>query len=146
MKKSVLFPVVAVVVLAGAYVAFDRMNEEAPQVAQGAPEGATALVQVALPAELSPDAQIGERAFNAKCAVCHGVNAAGVDGSGPPLVHKIYEPSHHGDAAFLIAARNGVRSHHWNFGNMMPVEGVTDAEVGFIVEYVRELQRANGIF
>ena len=29
---------------------------------------------------------------------------------------------------------------------MMPVEDLTDAEVGSIVSYVRELQRANGIF
>jgi len=66
-------------------------------------------------------------------------------GVAPPLVHKIYEPNHHGDMAFLMAARNGVRAHHWKFGNMPPVEGITDAEVITIVAYVRALQRANGI-
>ena len=85
------------------------------------------------------------RAFEAKCSACHGVNAAGRDGSGPPLIHKIYEPSHHGDGAFLVAATNGVRQHHWSFGNMPPVEGITQAEVKSIVTYVREVQRANGI-
>ena len=81
----------------------------------------------------------------AKCAACHGANAAGQDGVAPPLVHKIYESGHHGDAAFMLAARNGVRAHHWKFGNMPPVEGITDGEVKMIVEYVRELQQANGI-
>jgi len=46
----------------------------------------------------------------------------------------------------VLAARNGVRAHHWPFGNMPPVEQrLTDGELGAIVAYVRELQRANGI-
>ena len=84
------------------------------------------MVQVVVPETFSDNARIGQVAFEAKCAVCHGANAAGQDGVAPPLVHKIYEPSHHGDAAFLLAAKNGVRAHHWRFGNMPPVEGVTD--------------------
>lgn len=104
-----------------------------------------AMVDVTVPETLSMNAEIGKRAFNAKCAVCHGTIAAGQEGVAPPLVHKIYEPSHHGDAAFLIAAKNGVRAHHWRFGNMPAVEGVTDGDVKMIVAYVRELQRANGI-
>jgi len=103
------------------------------------------MVDVLLPASLSANAQIGQKVFEAKCAECHGKNAAGQDGVAPPLVHKIYEPSHHGDAAFLLAAKNGVRAHHWRFGNMSPLEGVTDGDVKMIVAYVRELQRANGI-
>ncbi|MEO1825019.1 MAG: cytochrome c, partial [Roseibacillus sp.] len=90
-------------------------------------------------------AQMGQRAFEAKCASCHGENAAGQNGVAPPLVHKIYEPNHHSDAAFLNAAQNGVQSHHWNFGNMPPVEGLTQGDVKMIAGYVRELQRANGI-
>ena len=109
------------------------------------PEGG-AIVKVRLPSELSPQAQIGERAFNAKCAACHGTNAAGREGKGPPFVHKIYEPNHHSDMAFVVAAKNGVRSHHWRFGNMPPVKGVTDADVKAITAYVRALQKENGIF
>lgn len=86
----------------------------------------------------------GEDLFNAKCAVCHGANAAGTD-KGPPLVHRLYVPGHHADVAFQLAARNGVRAHHWRFGNMPPVEGITEAEVTAIVAYVRAVQRANGI-
>ena len=110
-----------------------------------APPAGAAMVEVALPEALSENAQIGKVAFEAKCAVCHGTNAAGQDGVAPPLVHKIYEPSHHGDGSFLVAVRNGVRAHHWRFGNMPPVDGLTEGDVKMIVAYVRELQRANGI-
>lgn len=87
----------------------------------------------------------GSKAFAANCSACHGANAAGNEGVGPPLVHKIYEPSHHGDMAFVLAAKNGVRQHHWPYGNMPPVEGVSDADIKAIIAYVRTLQRANGI-
>ena len=98
-----------------------------------------------VPATLSDQEQTGKRAFDAVCANCHGTNAQGKNGVGPPLVHKIYEPSHHGDMAFVIAAQNGVRAHHWKFGNMPPVEGVTRGDVLNIVSYVRALQSENGI-
>lgn len=108
------------------------------------PSGAP-IVQVALPDRLSPEAEMGKRAFDAKCAACHGANAAGQNGVAPPLVHRTYEPGHHSDMAFFMAAQNGVRAHHWPFGNMPPVKGVTRADIQTIVAYVRELQRANGI-
>ena len=103
------------------------------------------LANVLLPDTLSQNAQIGQLAYEAKCAACHGLNAAGQDGVAPPLVHAIYEPSHHGDEAFQRAAAVGVRGHHWPFGDMPPVEGVTRGDVTMIIAYIRELQRANGI-
>jgi len=108
------------------------------------PQG-DALADVVLPASFSENAQIGKNAFEASCAACHGINAAGQNSVAPPLVHRIYEPSHHGDQAFWNAAQNGVRAHHWNFGNMPPVEGLSRADVVYIVAYVRELQQANDI-
>ena len=94
--------------------------------------------------DISLAARKGEELFVENCAVCHGENATGGDG-GPPLIHPIYKSSHHGDASFLIAIRNGVRPHHWQFGPMPKIEGVIDSEIAEIVSYVRELQRANGI-
>lgn len=105
----------------------------------------TALVDVVVPDTLSEVAAVGKRGFDVKCAACHGENAGGIDGAGPPLIHRIYEPGHHGDAAFWLATQNGVREHHWNFGNMPPVAGLTKADVDAIVVYVRALQEANGI-
>lgn len=110
------------------------------EIAEGAP-----IAEVIPPADLSGNARLGKTVFEAKCATCHGQNAAGQNGVAPPLVHKIYEPNHHSDMAFVAAAQNGVRSHHWDFGNMPPVEGVTPGDVKMVVAYVRELQRANGI-
>lgn len=110
------------------------------ELALGAP-----IVDVSLPAELDQKEELGKRAFEAVCAQCHGQNAAGQNGVAPPLVHKIYEPSHHGDEAFYRAVANGVRSHHWDFGNMPPINGLTRADVGTIVAYVRALQSENGI-
>lgn len=131
--------ILVTVVLLGAAALLYRYYAAPADVPTGA-----ALADVRVP-ELSAVALEGERLFNESCASCHGKNAAGQDGVAPPLVHKIYEPGHHGDASFLIAAMNGVRAHHWPFGNMPPVEGVTEEDVAKIVTYVRELQRANGI-
>ena len=41
----------------------------------------------------------GESLFNLNCVSCHGINGAGVNGAGPPLIHKVYEPSHPGDGS-----------------------------------------------
>lgn len=93
-----------------------------------------------VPAEM----QKGEAKFKAFCARCHGERGVGT-ALGPPLVHKIYEPNHHGDAAFQRAAATGVRAHHWSFGDMPKIEGVTPADVTEIIAYVRWLQRQAGI-
>lgn len=103
------------------------------------------MVDVTVP-ELTASEQEGAALFVQNCATCHGENAAGKDGVGPPLVHIIYEPGHHGDGSIYVAARMGVRAHHWSFGNMPAQAQVTDDEVAKIVAYIRALQRANGIF
>lgn len=94
--------------------------------------------------DLTPLAQQGEKLFAENCASCHGVNAAGGQG-GPPLVHNLYNPGHHADAAFRIAVRRGVRQHHWRFGDMPPRREVGEKDIQAITRYVRELQVANGI-
>ncbi len=87
----------------------------------------------------------GEEFFNKYCAQCHGEKGLGTD-KGPPFVHKIYNPNHHADLSFQFAAQRGVRSHHWRFGDMPKVEGVTEKEVNEIIGYVRWLQRQAGIY
>ena len=91
-----------------------------------------------------PELAQGKILFEQNCSVCHGPAGDGT-AQGPPLVHIIYEPNHHADAAFILAARNGVRAHHWRFGDMAPLPGVTDAMVQEIVGYIRWLQRQVGI-
>lgn len=142
--KSII-AIVGVLVAAGLGYAMWPTAPQAPATDTAASLDAGLLAYVSLPETLSQNAQIGKRGFDAKCAACHGVNAAGQDGVAPPLVHIIYEPSHHGDEAFQRAAALGVRGHHWPFGDMPPVEGVTRGDVTMITAYIRELQRANGI-
>ena len=91
-----------------------------------------------------PSAAAGEGLFNANCAACHGEKAVGTP-VGPPLAHPVYEPGHHPDFAFRNAVSNGVRAHHWPYGDMPPVAGLAPEEVDSIICYVRELQRAEGI-
>lgn len=130
-----------VAIIASALLVWRFALQSAPQeiAKTGAP-----LANVTVP-ELAGDALAGEELFDENCALCHGANAAGQDGVAPPLVHVIYEPDHHGDAAFHIAAERGARAHHWPFGDMPPVKGVDREDIDRIVAYVRTLQRANGI-
>lgn len=100
---------------------------------------------VVLPETLSGPSYFGLMAFEKNCASCHGTNGAGGTGEGPPLIHPIYEPNHHPDAAFQRAAMTGVQSHHWNFGDMAPVDGIDAKTVALITTFIREVQRANGI-
>lgn len=111
----------------------------------GAAACSEATTPMNLPTETPAELQAGESAFNTFCARCHGERALGTN-QGPPLVHKVYEPSHHGDAAFYRAAAQGVRAHHWQFGNMPKVDGITEEDVTQIIRYVRWLQRQAGIF
>ena len=94
---------------------------------------------------LPEEMKVGEEKFNANCSKCHGLLGNGT-GHGPPLVHKIYEPHHHADFAFQRAAAQGVRAHHWKFGNMPKIENVTPDDVRDIIKYVRWLQRQAGIY
>jgi cytochrome c len=83
----------------------------------------------------------GASSFNAQCRECHGEHAKGTD-RGPALLADIYRPSHHGDAAFLLAVRNGVRAHHWRFGDMPAQPSVAERDVQRIIAYVRWLQNS----
>ncbi len=106
-------------------------------------DSAAVTVEV-VAAELSEDGQQGEALFKANCQACHGPNASGTK-LGPPLIHDIYNPGHHSDEAFYLAAATGVRQHHWPYGDMPAQPQVTREDVTLIIRFVRELQEANGI-
>ena len=90
-----------------------------------------------------PQLAQGQGLFEANCAQCHGLDLKGTD-TGPPFLHEVYVPSHHGDIAFFMAAEQGVQPHHWDFGAMPPVAAVDRAEIQLIVDYVRERQEDAG--
>ena len=106
--------------------------------------GDDALASSASAPSLGEKALDGEGLFKANCSVCHGIQADGTT-QGPPLVHIYYEPGHHGDFAFYSAAQNGVPIHHWQFGDMPPVDTVSTEDMDKIICYVRTLQRSAGI-
>jgi len=107
--------------------------------------GKTTAEQKLLPAAgFVADVGKGETLFRANCARCHGQGAMGSD-QGPPLVNAIYRPAHHADLAFYWAVRDGVRRHHWQFGDMPPIKGLSPEGVANIIAYVRGEQRKNGI-
>ena len=85
---------------------------------------------------LSATASKGQMVFNTNCASCHGVNAAGGMG-GPPLIHTLYNPGHHSNQSFINAMRNGVRQHHWNFGDMPSQQQVAFGDMVFVIKFIR---------
>lgn len=95
-------------------------------------------------AGLMPNPALGKKLYAASCASCHGADLKGSD-KGPSMLHKVYEPSHHSDIAFQLAAKNGVRAHHWKFGDMPPVPAVTPDDVAHITAFIRVEQRKAGI-
>lgn len=88
-------------------------------------------------------ATTGKALYEQSCALCHGKDLRGT-GMGPSHLSKVYEPSHHSDASFVAAIRQGSRQHHWDFGDMPPVEGLDDDEIEAIIAYVREQQAEQG--
>lgn len=93
---------------------------------------------------LMPNPAKGKVLYNQNCASCHGADLKGSD-KGPPFLNRIYEPSHHADLAFQMAVKNGSRAHHWQFGDMQPVPGLSPDDVAHVTTYVRSEQRKVGI-
>ena len=86
---------------------------------------------------------LGKNLYETNCSACHGNWGKGTQ-VGPPLMHKYYIPSHHDDSAFYRAALTGTNAHHWKFGDMPAVPGITRKKVAKIISYVRWLQQQNG--
>ncbi len=93
---------------------------------------------------LMPNPASGKKLYEASCSQCHGNDLRGSK-EGPPLIHRVYEPGHHGDASFQIAVKYGSRQHHWQFGDMKPVPDLTPDDVAHITAFVRAEQRKAGI-
>jgi mono/diheme cytochrome c family protein len=107
------------------------------------PKSAQARLQLPGP-DFVADAGRGRTLFEANCAKCHGQDLRGTT-QGPPFLDPIYRPGHHADVTFYSAVKYGVMPHHWRFGPMSAVQGLTPEDVGDIVAFVRQEQRAAGI-
>ncbi len=85
----------------------------------------------------------GAEVYQQYCAECHGVDLRGTD-KGPSQLSIVYEPNHHGDYAYRVAIRDGTREHHWWFGDMPPVEGISDLEIEKVISFIRAEQERLG--
>jgi len=85
----------------------------------------------------------GEPLYAARCAQCHGNDLRGTD-VGPSQLSNIYQPRRHTDFAFVQAVKFGVQPHHWRFGAMPAIDGLSETDVEAITAFVREQQRLEG--
>lgn len=85
----------------------------------------------------------GREVYAQSCASCHGQDLEGTD-RGPSHLSIVYEPSHHPDGAFRAAIANGAPQHHWDFGPMPPVAGLSPDDVEAVIAFVRSEQDARG--
>ncbi|WP_018954369.1 c-type cytochrome [Thioalkalivibrio sulfidiphilus] len=139
--------------LLGLLVACGESPENTPPATSTEPTRTTSPAETVTPRAdfrippegFQTDARRGRELFQANCMQCHGAEARGTD-QGPPLIHRIYEPSHHSDLAFYIAMARGVHQHHWNFGDMPPIPAVDGEDAAHIIAWIRQEQRAVGIY
>lgn len=103
--------------------------------------GTTSVPDGAVIADGSPSA--GAAVYASKCASCHGGDLGGTS-QGPSHLSIVYEPSHHPDGAFATAVRNGAQQHHWEFGPMPPVGGMSDEDIADVIAFVRSEQERQG--
>ena len=97
----------------------------------------------AVPASRASGSGGGAEVYAARCASCHGTNLRGTD-KGPSHLSQVYEPGHHPDQSFRSAIANGAKQHHWSFGDMAPVQGITPEETAAVIAYIREVQSREG--
>jgi len=82
----------------------------------------------------------GKISYQSNCIKCHGESLQGT-AKGPSLLDDVYKSSHHADISFYFAVKNGVRQHHWKFGDMPMIIGVSPQSVGDIISYIRWMQK-----
>lgn len=147
--KRVVRAGVAALAVAVLFLATACPSDDAAPVPTATPTAAPTTEATPTPTEAAPTAPRfsgtdGRELYGQACAVCHGQALEGTN-AGPTFLDRIYAPWHHADIAFIFAVERGVRAHHWNFGNMAPVEGLEHEQVLAIIAFIREQQRAAGI-
>lgn len=92
-----------------------------------------------------PSISQGKGSYQSNCMKCHGKKLLGTV-KGPSLLDDVYKPSHHADLSFYFAVKNGVRQHHWKFGDMPTVAELTPQRVSDIISYIRWMQKTNKLY
>ena len=89
-----------------------------------------------------PSISQGKAEYQKTCIECHGTGLLGSE-KGPSLLDDTYKDSHHADLSFYYAVKSGVRQHHWQFGDMPKIAGLSPERVSDIIAYVRHKQKFN---
>lgn len=87
--------------------------------------------------------EAGSAVYAARCAICHGADLRGTE-RGPSQLSEVYKPGHHPDASYRTAIERGAPAHHFDFGDMPPVPGLSPAEVDAVIAYIRAEQVRQG--
>ena len=139
MKKLIVPMAVAGVVLAVvAVVVFGGNSVDSP-----ARDPMTGQTEFDVPVQDPALVAEGEVLYGANCAACHGSDLRGTE-LGPPQLSVVYQPGHHPDESYVRAVLSGVPAHHWGFGDMAPISGLTQDDIARITAFVREKQRIEG--
>jgi mono/diheme cytochrome c family protein len=93
--------------------------------------------------DAAPDVGRGRQLYGGACAMCHGADLRGT-ARGPSQLSQVYEPSHHSDEAYRNAVKNGVRAHHWKFGDMPSLPEFPDDAIRDVIAYIRSEQQKQG--
>lgn len=136
-NRGPLIAVVAVLVLLLVYLLPGEESSSKPR------DPMTGKTEFDIPVQDSTLVAEGEALYQASCSVCHGSDLRGT-ALGPSQLSVIYNPDHHGDGSYAVAVTAGVRAHHWSFGNMPSVDGVTEDDFDRILAFIRENQRVQG--
>jgi mono/diheme cytochrome c family protein len=91
-----------------------------------------------------PNISQGKAEYQKACVECHGAGLLGSE-KGPSLLDSTYKDSHHADLSFYYAVKSGVRQHHWRFGDMPKIAGLSPERVSDIIAYVRHKQKLSNI-
>jgi len=92
----------------------------------------------------SPADSEGRALYQRHCASCHGTDLRGTD-KGPSHLSQVYEAGHHPDDSFRAAVTQGARAHHWDFGDMAPVPGLSAEEIDAVIAFIRHQQETEGL-
>ncbi len=136
LKKLIVWVIAVGVIVVGVAIATQGGTSSSGNDVGGGDDFGIAVQDPELVAE-------GDPLYRTECGWCHGYDLRGT-GAGPSLLSVVYEPGRHPDETFVLAARNGVVAHHWDFGDMDPVPGLSDDDMDRIIAFVRENQRIEG--
>jgi len=143
MKKYLVPLGIVAAVVAVAFFVFGGSGGGDPETSGPPRDPMTGKTEFDIPIQDPQLVAEGEALYKSTCAACHGSDLLGT-AVGPPHLSVIYNPEHHGDGAFAMAVINGVRAHHYEFGDMPALPTISREDFTRILSYIRETQRTEG--